>query len=307
MEAYSEDLRLRVVVAVDGGMPRREVERVFGVSRATIQRYVRRRRETGDLAPRPHRGPGGRAAAPPGGCPRCHPGRTLRLVRAGGRGAGLDRHDEPGHRQAPGLDPEKKTLSATERDEAARAAWRERVAGVEPTRFVFVDETGSHLGLVRLYARAPRGERALGSAPRNRGRAHTTITSLSLDGPGPGLLVEGGISTAGFEAYVEHILAPTLRPGRIVVMDNLRQHQGGRTRELIGARGAELWFLPSYSPDLNPIEEAFSKVKALLRTAAARTHEALAAAIWTALAAVTPADIRGYFAHCGYPTRLQLL
>ena len=171
---------------------------------------------------------------------------------------------------------------------------------------MFVDETGGHLGFVRLFARAPRGERAAGTAPRNRGRTRTTVTSLSLDGLGPGLLVEGGISTAGFEAYVERVLAPTLQPGKIVVMDNLRQHQGPRTRELIEARGAELWFLPSYSPDLNPIEEAFSKVKARLRTAAARTHEALVAAVWAALRAITPSDARGYFTHCDYPTRLQL-
>ena len=106
---------------------------------------------------------------------------------------------------------------------------------------MFVDETGSHLGLTRLYARAPRGERAVGSAPRNRGRARTAVTALTLGGIGPGMVVEGGISTAGFEAYVARILAPTLGPGQIVVMDNLRQHLGARTRELIEARGAELW------------------------------------------------------------------
>jgi transposase len=163
-----------------------------------------------------------------------------------------------------------------------------------------VDETGAHLGLVRLYARAPRGERAVGSAPRNRGRTRTTVAAVTLGGMGSGLVVEGGISTAGFEAYVQHLLAPTLRPGDIVVMDNLQQHRGERTRELIEGRGAELWLLPSYSPDLNPIEEAFSKVKALLRTAAARTHENLLAAIWAALQAITPADAAGYFTHCGY-------
>jgi transposase len=146
----------------------------------------------------------------------------------------------------------------------------------------------------------------VGTAPRNRGKHRTTVTSLTLDGFGPGLLVEGGIRTAGFEAYVGHLLAPTLRPGDIVVMDNLKQHRGVRTRELIEARGAELWLLPSYSPDFNPIEEAFSKVKTLLRTAAARTYEALSAAIWTALAAITPTDARGYFTHCGYPPRAHL-
>jgi transposase len=186
-----------------------------------------------------------------------------------------------------------------------RQAWRERTEGIDPARFVFVDETGSHLGLVRTHARAPRGRRAHGRAPRNRGRTRTAVTALRLDGCGPGLLVEGGISTDGVEAYVGHLLAPTLRPGDIVVMDNLRQHRGDRTRELIEARGAELWLLPAYSPDLNPIEEAFSKLKALLRTAAARTHEALAEAIWAALTAITPADAHGYFAHAGYPPLAQ--
>ena len=158
---------------------------------------------------------------------------------------------------------------------------------------------------MRLYARAPRGERAAGSAPRNRGRVRTAVTSLTLGGMGPGPVVEGGIGTAGFEAYVARILAPTLGPGDIVVMDNLRQHLGGRTRELIEARGAELWLLPAYSPDLNPIEEASSKVKALLRTAAARTRGDLVAAIRAALAAITPADAGGYVTHCGYPPLAQ--
>jgi len=170
---------------------------------------------------------------------------------------------------------------------------------------VFVDETGSHLGLTHTYARAPRGARARGSAPRNRGQTRTTISAVTLDGIGPSLLVEGGISTAGFEAYVELLLAPTLEPGQIVVMDNLQQHQGARTRQAIEARGAALWFLPSYSPDLNPIEEAFSKLKALLRQAAARTHEALVAGIWSAFQAITTSDALGYFTHCGYPPLAQ--
>jgi len=108
------------------------------------------------------------------------------------------------------------------------------------------------------------------------------------------------MTTRGFEAYVQHVLAPTLQPGQIVGLDNLRQHKSDRVREFIEARGASIWFLPTYSPDLNPIEEAFSKVKTLLRSAEARTDETLVAAIWAALAAVTPADVRGYFAHAGY-------
>lgn len=198
------------------------------------------------------------------------------------------------------MDPEKKTLSAVERDETAREQWREQVEGGDPARLVFLDEFGSHLGLTRSHARAPRGERAVGAAPRNRGQNRTTLTALTLDGLGPGLLVEGGITTRGFEVYVEHLLAPTLQPGQIVILDNLKQHHSERTRQLIEARGAQLWFLPAYSPDCNPIEEAFSKVKTLLRTAAARTHDALVAAIRMALEAITPADAAGYFRHGGY-------
>jgi transposase len=221
-------------------------------------------------------------------------------VGADHRRAGLDRYDEPGDQRPLRLDAEKKSVSASERDEAAREAWRQQAAAIEPARWVWIDEFGSHTALTRTYARSPRGSRAHGSAPRNHGPNRTTIASLTLDGLGSGLVLEGAITTRAVEAYVEHILAPTLQPGQIVAMDNLRQHRSARTRALIEARGAELWFLPSYSPDLNPIEEAFSKVKTLLRSAAARAHEALVEAIWTALAAISPADARGYFRHGGY-------
>lgn len=165
---------------------------------------------------------------------------------------------------------------------------------------MFIDETGSHLGLTRTYARAPRGERAVGRAPRNRGRTRTTITSVMLDGLGPGLLLEGGVSTAGFEAYVAQLLAPTLRPGQIVVMDNLRQHQSARTRALIAARGAALWFLPSYSPDLNPIEEMFAKLKRLLRKANERTVETTWRRIGELLGRFSPDECANYIRGAGY-------
>jgi transposase len=198
------------------------------------------------------------------------------------------------------LDPEKKSCRASERVEPARRAWRKLTAAIAPSRWVWVDEFGSHTGLTRTHARAPRGERAHASAPRNHGPNRTTITSLTLEGVGPGLILDEAMTTRGFETYVQHVLAPALQPGQIVGLDNLRQHQSARVRELIEARGASLWFLPTYSPDLNPIEEAFSKVKTLLRSAETRAHETLVAAIWAALAAVTPADAQGYFAHAGY-------
>jgi transposase len=191
--------------------------------------------------------------------------------------------------------------------EPARQAWRKLTAVIEPARWVWVDEFGSTTGMTRTHARAPRGERAHARAPRNHGINRTTIASLTLAGVGPALILDEAMTTRGFEAYVQQVLAPTLQPGQIVGLDNLRQHKSDRVRELIEERGARIWFLPTYSPDCNPIEEAFSKVKTLLRSAAARTHETLVAAIWAALAAVTPADAQGYFAHAGYgrPKRRQ--
>jgi transposase len=126
------------------------------------------------------------------------------------------------------------------------------------------------------------------------------LASLSLAGVGPTMRFDGPMTTERFEAYVRHLLAPTLHPGQIVVADNLAAHHGERARAAIEARGAHFWHLPAYSPDFNPIEEAFSKVKAFLRRARARTEDALRAATWAALASITPADISGWFAHCGY-------
>jgi transposase len=172
---------------------------------------------------------------------------------------------------------------------------------------VWVDETGSHIALTPTHARAPRGVRARGRVPRNRGRATTTIAALTVDGMGPALLLEGGVDATAFVAYVTGLLAPTLRPGQIVVLDNLAAHHAARVRVAIESRGAEVWFLPAYSPDLNPIEEAFSKLKSLLRRAGARSRDALTDAIRAALRAITPADVRGWYRHCGYPTPDQLL
>ena len=159
--------------------------------------------------------------------------------------------------------------------------------------------------MTRLRGRAPKGERAYGSVPRNR-KNTTLIASMTLEeAMGEAMAFEGSTKALMFEAYVQHFLAPTLRPGQIVVMDNLAAHKTDRVRELIEERGCKLWFLPAYSPDLNPIEEAFSKVKAYLRKAAARTREALVEAMGRALSAITPRDAAGWFAHCGYRFRGQ--
>ncbi len=133
------------------------------------------------------------------------------------------------------------------------------------------------------------------------------LSSMSAEGMGPSLTVEGATTSVVFEAYVEQVLGPTLRRGQLVVMDNLSAHKGERVRELIEERGCELLYLPSYSPDLNPIEEAFSKIKGLVRKAEARSREALVDAIGWALSAVTSRDARAFFEHCGYRMSVQSL
>ncbi len=181
-------------------------------------------------------------------------------------------------------------------------------AVVEPERLVFVDECGTHTSLAPIYGYAPRGERLRLSVPRGHGKNTTSLlSSMTLSGMGPSLAVEGATTARVFETYVEKVLAPSLRPGQIVVMDNLGAHRPKRIKELIEEHGCELVYLPSYSPDYNPIEEAFAKIKNLLRKAAARTKEALVEAIAAALRTISAQDARGFFEHAGYRPIGQLL
>ncbi len=194
-----------------------------------------------------------------------------------------------------------------ERDEWLRAAWRVTVARETATeRLVFVDEMGTNTSLHPLYAWSMRGERARCSVPRNRGPNTTLLASMTAKGMGPCLAVQGATTRIVFEAYIEKVLLPSLRHGQVVVMDNLSAHKGERVRELIEGVGCELLYLPPHSPDFSPIEEAFSKVKGLLRKAQARSREALVEAMGKALDAVTTRDARGFFEHCGYRASGQL-
>ncbi len=179
--------------------------------------------------------------------------------------------------------------------------WRRGVGRLDPRRLVFVDECGTHTSMMRPRARAPRGERDYGRVPRNRAKNTTLLASMGAEGMGACMAVVGSTKKAVFEAYVERVLAPSLRPGVVVVMDNLGAHKTKRVKELIEARGCELVFLPPYSPDFSPIEEAFSKIKALLRKVKARERGTLVEAIGRALSAITAQDARGFFGHCGYP------
>jgi len=182
-----------------------------------------------------------------------------------------------------------------------RCAWRAEVSErLAAERFVFVDEMGSNTSLSPLYGWSRVGERLRVKAPKTWGKNVTLLSSMSMEGMGPSVAVEGATTRAVFEAYVEQALAPSLRSGQVVVMDNLSAHKGGRVRDLIEARGCELVYLPPYSPDMNPIEEAFAKVKGLMRRAEARTREALVETMGKALGAVSARDARGFFEHGGY-------
>ena len=189
-----------------------------------------------------------------------------------------------------------------ERDEWLRAAWRVTVAReTAAEQLVFVDEMGTNTSLHPLYAWSPRGERAHCSVPRNRGPNTTLLASMTAEGMGPCLAVEGATTQVVFEAYLEKGLVPSLQRGQVVVMDNLLSaHKGERVRELIESVGCELLYLPPYSPDFSPIEEAFSKVKGLMRKAETRSRKALVGAMGKALDAVSAQDARGFFEHCGY-------
>lgn len=163
-----------------------------------------------------------------------------------------------------------------------------------------MDECGTHIAPTPTHAWAPRNERARGAGPRNRGQHLTLIAALGAGGCAAAMTLDGAADALAFEAYVREVLVPALRPGQIVVLDNRSVHKGAPIRALVEGAGCAPLFLPPYSPDLGPIELAFSKLKAHLRRAGARTREALEAAIGAALAALTPTDARAWFAHCGY-------
>jgi transposase len=171
---------------------------------------------------------------------------------------------------------------------------------LDPARLIFLDESGAKTNLTRLCGRAQRGQRVHARCPQGHWQTTTLIGSLRRDGSSACLTMEGATDTEVFRAYVRDVLRPTLRPGEVVIMDNLSPHKSEPTLDLIRQAGAEVLFLPAYSPDLNPIELMWSKVKTYLRAAEARTPEALTQAIAAALATVTAQDGMNWFAHCGY-------
>jgi transposase len=194
----------------------------------------------------------------------------------------------------------KKTKLAQEADPVERATFRKKQRRLNVWRLVFVDEFGINRAMSRIYARAPRGERARVKEPTERGSNISVISALRLSGVGATMMIEGAVDTQVWDVYIERFLVPELKPGEIVMLDQVSFHGSLRAIGLIRAAGAQVEELPAYSPDFDPLEECISKVKGKLRSSRARTELGLLQALKRAIEKVTPKDIRGWFKHCGF-------
>jgi len=201
-------------------------------------------------------------------------------------------------------DGQKKSAHAAEQNRPdileQREAWFEGQLDLDPARLVFIDETGASTAMARLHGRAPKGERLRAGIPRGHWKTTTFVAGLRLTGMTAPMVLDGPMNRSAFLAYVQQVLVPTLAPGDIVLADNLPAHKGPLVRKAIEAAGASLVFLPAYSPDFNPIENAFAKLKALLRKAAERTIRGLWRLIGQLIDTFTPQECANYFAAAGY-------
>jgi transposase len=301
------DLRARIVKALErheGSW--RAIARRFQVSLSFVTRLVQRHRATGSYGPKPHGG--GRPAALDAPARE----RLRRLVQeqpdatleelAARVGVPCSRMAIVRALKKLGITRKKKVLHAEERDrpevQQRRQAFQQRLQTIAPERLHFVDESGATTAMTRTYGRAPCGERVEGAVP-GRWESVTWISEMSLSGVGPALAFPGAADTPAVQTYVDELLIPALQPGDVVVWDNLQAHKNaGVLRSLSGA-GVVVVSLPPYSPDLTPIEKLFSKAKEILRSAAARTKDAVYAALDQALTGVCREDILGWFHSCG--------
>lgn len=309
MRAYSTDLRERIVAAIERGAHSfRQLARLFFVDLSFLVRLLQRRRATGSIQPKPHGG---------GPTPKLDAEaikRLLELVRKQPDATLTELRDRlgiPCHVSTIGralqkhrITRKKKTLHAAERDrpevQAKRHAFQEKLAAGDPQRLVFVDEFGVNTAMTRLYGRAPAGKRVEAAAP-GQWQNVTLIVGMRLGEVVAPFVFTGATDGAAFRTYVQAVLVPELRPGDVVVWDNLQPHKNAQLRPAVEAVGARVEPLPVYSPDLTPIEELGSKVKGLLRSVGARTTQTVMAALGTALERITPEDIGGWFQdRCAY-------
>jgi len=303
MRPHSQDLRQRILDTVARGEGSlRQIAQRFLVNVSTIVRLWKRHRQTGSAAPKPHAG-GRRPALGPDDIERLRalireqPDATLEELRDR-LGVGCRRMAISRVLKKLRITRKKKVLHATGRDtpkvRRKRRAFRKKVAEIEPGRLVFVDETGANTAMTRTHGRAPEGERVPGAVP-GFWTTLTLICGLRLSGVLAPLVFQGSTDTATFETYGEQALAPQLHPGDVVIRDNLKPHKAKSVVKAIERAGAKVIPLPPSSPDYSPIEEMFSKVKGALKSAAARTTDALTTAIGCTLRDVTPENIVGWF------------
>ena len=299
------------MAAVDGGMPARKAASVFQVSVSYVYKALIRRRTTGDVEASKVRGHRPRLLSDEQEAAldahiKAHPDLTLAALKVwletahgvrpsnGALWAAVDRL---------GL-TYKKTLRAAEQDRSdvalRRRLWEAARRFVDPERLVFIDETGLNTKMVRLHGRAPRGQRLLSAVPFGHWKTTTFVGALRLTGLTAPMVLDGAMNGRAFLAYVRQALAPTLAPGDIVVMDNLPAHRMPTVRAAIEAVGAQLFLLPPYSPDMNPIEMAFAKLKALLRQNPQRTVENLWRKVGQLLPDFLPTECANYFRAAGY-------
>ncbi|MGO9774140.1 MAG: IS630 family transposase [Roseiarcus sp.] len=307
---YSNDLRVRVIQVVESGATARAAARQFVIGDSTAIRWAKRWRETGSIEAKTNKG---QSRSPL----KRHEEWLLELVRQEPdltleeiRGRLLD---ERQHKAGLGsvwrfFDRHgisfKKSVRAAEQDRpdvaAARAEWAKDQAELDPERLVFIDETGTSTNMARLRGRAPRGERLVGKVPYGHWKTTTFVAALRSTALTAPCVIDGPMNGNAFLAYVEQVLAPSLKPGDIVVLDNLSAHKVPGVRETIEAAGARLLYLPPYSPDFNPIEQLFAKLKTLLRKAAERSIDGLWNRIANLLDAFTSSECTNYFRNAGY-------
>lgn len=312
MKPYSSDLRERVIFAVEAAqVSQAKIALTFRVSLSTAEKWWQCQRETGRCAARLHSGGPRRALAE---CEQTlrkalkkQPDATLaelckRVFITNGVIAAWSMMCRELQRLR--LPRKKKSLHDTERDtprvQGLRQAYEAQMRAILANRFVFLDETGLHLGLTRLYGRAAPGQRVVEATPDYSGVHYTLVAALGWTGIQAPLMFKGAMNRLIFETYVRECLAPTLRRGQIVVMDNLSSHINPAIRMALEARGASLEYLSPYSSDFNPIELGWAKLKTELRAAKARGFTDLVAAVCKGLLAISSVDAQGWFAHCGY-------
>jgi transposase len=318
MKAYSSDLRKKIIEAYqkkEGSL--RKLAKRFSVSFSFVWRLVKRFRKSGNVAPKPHGG---------GLKPKLDQVDLviLREVSDANQDATLAELSDLFFKRTEirvsgstitqklrrlRISRKKKTMHATERDtpgvQKERHEFQQDRPNMPVKKLIFIDEAGINIGMARTYGRGPIGTRVEGHKPHNTGSNISLVGAIGLSGITTIMMLEGAVDGTAFETFIEKMLAPTLQPGDIVLMDNVKTHKGKKVEEIIRSTGAQLRYLPRYSPDFSPIENCWSKLKELLRGIAARTVDTLEEGVKNALDKITEKDVKGWFKHCGYCIQLE--